>query len=345
MNTRFLASVGALAAVLAVVSLASVSVAGQAPSAGQTPTTAAKTAKTWMPPRTPWGDPDLQGIWPSTEMVGVPFERSREFGERLFLTGEEFARRAEQARKQLEADKAGEGAGFNTPPWWIERGKPQRQASLVVDPPDGRMPPMTPEGQKRAAAVRSSFGDDPFNGPEDFSLYDRCITRGVLGTTLPVGYNSGNQILQSPGHVAIRYEMIHETRLIPLDGRPHVGPAIRTYMGDARGHWEGNTLVVETTNFNGRTGVTGNGRNTPTSQALRLVERFTRVDADTIQYEVTVDDPKTWTRPWKIAFPWKQAPSHYLFEYACHEGNHGLRNILSGARAAEKATEEAAKKN
>jgi hypothetical protein len=325
-----------LAVVSVIIVLAPVPLAGQAAQTARTivPVT---TEKNWTPPRTPWGDPDLQGTWPTTEMVGVPFERPSQFGNRLFLTKEEFAQRQEQARKQREADNTGEAEGFNTPPWWIERGQAQRQASLVVDPLDGRLPPMTSEGRKRAAAVRSGFGDNPFDGPEDFSLYDRCITRGVLGTTLPVGYNSGNQIVQTPDSVAIRYEMIHETRLIPIDGRPHVGPSIRTYLGDARGHWEGNTLVVETTNVNGKTGVTGNGRNTPTTDTLRLVERFTRVDADTIQYEVTVDDPKTWTRPWTMAFPWRRNPDYYLYEYACHEGNFGLRNILSGARAAEKA--------
>jgi hypothetical protein len=194
---------------------------------------------------------------------------------------------------------------------------------------------MTPDGQRRNAAVKTSCNDIVYASPEDFSYYDRCVSRGVMGSIMPVIYNNGNQIFQTPGQVVIRYEMIHETRVIPLDGRPHVGSKIRSYMGDARGHWEGETLVVDTTNLNGRTGVTGNGRNTPFSPSMHLIERFTRVDADTIQYEAALDDPNTWTRPWKIGFTLKQDPKYGMFEYACHEGNNAMRNMLSGARAVE----------
>ncbi|MEK7215363.1 MAG: hypothetical protein AAB289_07210, partial [Chloroflexota bacterium] len=306
----------------AIVSLVAVSAAGQTPPAAVKTAAAAKPApaKRWTPPRTAWGDPDLQGTWPGTPMMGVPLQRPAELAERRVLTDAEFAAREEQARRQAQADsevfaalRAPGGVAGNTggPGHWGERGQPQRQTSLIVDPPDGRMPLMTPEGQKRTAAIPATLyydnnGGGPFNGPEDLSVYDRCITRGVIGSTLPVGYNAGNQIVQGPGYVAIRYEMIHEARLIPLDGRPHGSPNIRTYMGDPRGHWEGDTLVVETTNFNGKTGVTGNGRATYTSDAIRLLERFTRVDADTIQYEATIDDPKMWTRPWTVAFPLKR---------------------------------------
>ena len=324
---------------------------------GQTPAASLKTAsaRSWTPPRTAWGDPDLQGTWPGTPMMGVPLQRPAELGERRLLTDAEFAAREEAARRQAQADneevaapRAAAGAGTGGPGHWGERGQPQRQTSLIVDPPDGRMPAMTPEGQKRTAAIpRTLYYDNgpggPFNGPEDLSVYDRCITRGVVGSTLPVGYNAGNQIVQGPGYVAIRYEMIHETRLIPLDGRPHVGQRIRTYMGDPRGHWEGNTLVVETTNFNGKAGITGNGRATYTSDAIRLVERFTRVDRDTLQYEVTIDDPTMWTRPWTVALPLKQDPQYGMFEYACHEGNYGLRNILSASRAGDKESGATAK--
>jgi hypothetical protein len=317
---------------------------------GQTPAASLKTApvKNWTPPRTAWGDPDLQGTWPGTPMMGVPLQRPTELGERRLLTDAEFAAREEAARRQAQSDneevvapRAAAGAGTGGPGHWGERGQPQRQTSLIVDPADGRMPAMTPEGQKRTAAIpRTLYYDNgpggPFNGPEDLSVYDRCITRGVVGSTLPVGYNAGNQIVQGPGYVAIRYEMIHETRLIPLDGRPHVGRRIRTYMGDPRGHWEGNTLVVETTNFNGKAGITGNGRATYTSDAIRLVERFTRVDRDTLEYEVTIEDPTMWTRPWTVALPLKQDPQYGMFEYACHEGNYGLRNILSASRAGDK---------
>ena len=216
----------------------------------------------------------------------------------------------------------------------------------MVDPKDGKIPPLTPEAQKRIAAraaARKTSGRGEADSWTDRSLYDRCITRGVVGSTLPVGYNAGNQIVQGPGYVALRYEMIHETRVIPLDRRPHVGERIRTYMGDPRGHWEGNTLVVETTNFNGKAGITGNGRATYTSDAIRLVERFTRVDRDTLQYEVTIDDPTMWTRPWTVALPLKQDPQYGMFEYACHEGNYGLRNILSASRAGDQESAAKAK--
>ncbi|PWT83852.1 MAG: hypothetical protein C5B57_06060 [Blastocatellia bacterium] len=324
--------------VIVLVGLAAVSIAAQTPHAarpkGET--------KTWAPPRTPWGDPDLEGIWPSTEMVGVPFERPAELAGRTELSDEEFAKRAEQVKQQSLADseefvsgttpRRGDGTG--PPSHWLEWGKPSRQASLVVEPADGKLPPMTPEGQRRTSSVRNTYVMfSGFADYTDFGPYDRCISRGVLGSTLPVIYNNGNQILQFPEYVVIRYEMIHETRIIPLDGRPHVSPAIRSYMGDPRGHWEGNTLVVRTTNFNGKTGAQANGNLLMTSDQLELVERFTRSGPDSIQYEVTVNDPKTWTRPWKVAFPLKRDPNYKIFEYACHEGNHAMSNILSASRA------------
>jgi hypothetical protein len=328
---------------IAIVSL-TVAISAQAPKTAPKPA-ATRTGAKYVVPRTPWGDPDLQGIWPSTHMLGVPFERPANLAGRTELSDEELAQREEQARRQAEADNeefvppragdAGGAAGTGPPNHWGERGRPQRQTSLILEPADGRMPTMTPDGQRRNAAVKTSFNDIVYASPEDFSYYDRCISRGVMGSIMPVIYNNGNQIFQTPGQVVIRYEMIHETRVIPLDGRPHVGQNIRSYMGDARGRWEGDTLVVDTTNFNGRTGVTGNGRNTPFSPSMHLIERFTRVDADTIQYEAALDDPKTWTRPWKIAFTLKQEPTYGMFEYACHEGNNAMRNMLSGARAAE----------
>jgi hypothetical protein len=285
-------------------------------------------------------------------MLGVPLERPREFGERRFLTDEEFAARVARAEAQaaLDAEPAvvarpqqpAPGAGTGPPAHWGERGWPQRQTSLIVDPPDGRIPPMTPEGQTRTAAIPKTWyydnsGGGPFGAPADLSAYDRCITRGVVGSMVPTGYNTGNQIIQSPGYVALRNEMIHETRIIPLDGRAHLAPGIRQYMGDSRGRWDGDTLVVVTTNVTAKTGIGGNGRALFHSEALRLTERLTRVDDDTIQYEVTIDDPKTWSRPWTVSFPLRRDPSYGMFEYACHEGNYGLRNILSGSRADERS--------
>jgi hypothetical protein len=298
-------------------------------------------------PRTPWGDPDLQGIWPSTEMVGVPLQRPEGFGTRAFLTDAEFKARQEQFSRQAENDeeafvapRAGSGGGDGTgpPSHWGERGEPQRQASLIVDPPNGRMPPMTAYGAERAAhrARYSSMGQGPFNSAADLDYYDRCVSRGVLGSISPVIYNNGTQIVQAPGYVVIRYEMIHDFRVIPLDGRPALSGAIRQYMGEARGHWEGDTLVVETTNFNGTIGVTGNGRLQPASDALTMTERFTRTSADTMQYTAIVKDLKTWTGPWTVSFPLKRDDGYGFYEYACHEGNNAMRNILSGARAAER---------
>lgn len=206
-------------------------------------------SQNWVAPRTPWGDPDLQGYWTSVDMLGVPLQRPAALGERASLTDEELARLAAQQRRAPTQDDAinfGESTAH-----WREYGRPQRQTSLIVDPPDGRFPGLTPEGAKRAAA-RPSESRGPIAGPEDASLLSRCVSRGPFGSMLPVGSNNGNQILQAPGLVVIRNEMIHEARLIPVDGRPHLGPGVRSYMGDSRGRWERDTLVVDTTNFNGK---------------------------------------------------------------------------------------------
>jgi hypothetical protein len=292
--------------------------------------------------RTPWGDPDLQGIWPSGPLMAVPFERPVEFGTRAELTDGEFQKLAAAIRQQQDADSEqfsrGGGGGVTPPSHWLELPRASRQSSLIVDPPDGRLPPMTADGARRAKAWPSTNPAGRYASAQEFNIYDRCITRGVLGSTMPNIYNSGIEIMQTPGSVVIRFEMIHETRIVPLDGRPHLSPAIRSYLGDARGRWEGRTLVVETTNFNGRTGSYGrNANGNPTSEALRLVERFTRRDRETLDYSVTVDDPRTWTRPWRVAFSLTRDPDYTMYEYACHEGNYAIANILRGFRAAEQA--------
>jgi hypothetical protein len=261
--------------------------------------TAQTPAKSYTPPKTSWGDPDLQGLWPATDSIGIPMQRPEGFGSRTVLTDEEFAQREAAAKRTAESDSEefanpNQRAGINPPSYWLERGKPSRQASLVVDPPNGRIRPLTSEGLKRQAdqaALRGTHGAN--DSWEDHSYYDRCISRGLMGSILAVIYNNGNQIIQAPGFVFIRYEMIHETRVIPLDARPHVPDGVRSYLGDPRGHWEGNTLVVETTNLLGnRNGINLNGGGLPHSDALRLVERFTRIGPDTIQYQATVDDLK-----------------------------------------------------
>jgi len=311
----------------------------------------------FVPPKTPWGDPDLQGFWPGVEMAGVPLQRPARFGTRNVLTDEEFAQRA----RDLEAEEASLVAEIDVftadvttqcaircptspQPHWQETGKPSRQASLIIDPPDGRQPPLSAEGQARQAEqqAQARARRERLQGREadtylDRSLYDRCITRGVLGSILPTIYNNGNEIVQAPGVVVIRNEMIHEARVVPLDGRPHLPGSLLSYFGDSRGHWEGNTLVVVTRNLNGLTGIGGNGGGR-TSDRITITERFTLLDQDTLQYTATIDDPGTWTRPWTLSFPWKREPVYGMFEYACHEGNYAMRNILSISRAAEQET-------
>jgi hypothetical protein len=297
----------------------------------------------FSPSKTPWGDPDLQGIWPSGQLIDVPFERPEAFGTRAELNDGELAERSAQVRAQVENDRAESGPSSGSPPTgppphWAERGIASRQTSLIVDPPDGRLPRLTEDGARRADRWRTTAADNyVFTGPEDLTPYDRCITRGVLGSTFPNIYNTGMQITQTPGAVVISYEMVHETRIIPLDGRPHAGPALRSYMGDPRGRWEGSALVVETTNFNGRTGSYGrNGNGNPTTDALRLVERFTLADANTLEYQVTVTDPLTWVRPWTVRFPIVRDDGYAMLEYACHEGNYAMTNSLKGARAKDR---------
>jgi hypothetical protein len=277
-------------------------------------------------------------------------QRPRELGTRAVLTEAEYQARVTQQQQQLDTDNAdfvietadisnaGEvGSATSPPPHWLERGKASRQASLVVDPPDGRMPALTPEAQARQKLQQQARqGRGPADSWEDRSYWDRCISRGVVGSMLPTVYNAGNEIVQGPGYVVIRNEMIHEARVVPLNGGSHRGAGIRGYMGDSRGRWEGNTLVIETRHVHPRAGIGGAGAGAPQTDAITLTERLTLLDANTLQYQVTIDDPGTWVRPWTLSFPWKRDSDYTLFEYACHEGNYAMRNILSGARADEK---------
>ena len=291
--------------------------------------------RNWQPPRTPWGHPDLQGIWTTDDMRGIPQQRAPEFGTRQHLTDEEYAQREEQRERARQTQDRGASGTFRNE----EGTRSFSYTSLVIDPPDGRIPPVLAAARERPMTP-GSFGLGPFNSVADFSLYDRCITRGVIGSFSPAVYGNGARIVQTPDTVAISYEMVHDTRIIPLDGRPALSPSIRQYMGDARGRFEGNTLVIETTNFTDKLAIGGVRH----SEQLRLTERFTRVDPEMIDYEIRVEDPLTWEQPWTLRMTITQQPGYEIYEYSCHEGNIAIKHALLGERAYEKAAAEAAAK-
>jgi hypothetical protein len=301
--------------------------------------------QTWTPPRTPDGQPDLQGIW--TNATVTPFQRPEQLGGKQFFTAEEAAAFEKQRVEQGNVDRIeGErGASdlarraYNN--FWTDRGtrvSKTMHTSLVVDPPDGKVPPFTPAAQKRFDAVHAELAKHPADSPEDRFLSERCILFGAAGPPmLPEPYNNNYEIVQSRGMVAIAVEMNHETRIIPLDGSPHLQPEIRQWTGDSRGHWEGDTLVVDTTNFRfndqSRFGV--GYLDGMTDENLHVVERLRRTDPNTIIYQATVNDPTVYTKPWTVEVSMAKRTDR-IFEYACHEGNYGMIGILSGARAQEK---------
>jgi hypothetical protein len=319
----FLAAPGILMALIAAVALAPISLA----------------SKTWTPPRTAWGEPDLQGKWSYATIT--PLERPINQTGKDALSREEKAALDEDARTSADRRDGTPEAdllrAYNA--YWYDRGKSIGRTSLIVDPPDGRLPPLTPEGRKRQAAIEEQERAHPFDSWEDRPLQERCIIyHGV--PPLPSGYNNTYQIFQTPGYVAILDENIHDVRGIPLDGRPHIGQNIRQWNGSSRGHWEDNTLVVETTNYSPQTTF----KFPAAGDTLHAVERFTRVAAGQIDYRFTINDPTTYTRPWTAMLPLTNLPDYVIFEYACHEGNYSIRNVLSGARAQERAAAGATKK-
>jgi hypothetical protein len=293
-------------------------------------------------PVTEWGDPDLRGTWPIQHLIGTPFQRGEEFGTRAEYTEEEFQARAEtlettrNARYEEEIANNKIGMGH-----WAETTDAQRINSLLVDPPNGRFPELTARGQELATTMGSSWSTESsgqgFDSIADFDTWDRCITRGLPPSMFPFNYNNGIEIHQAPGYVIVRLEMVHEARVIPVDGRAPLDPAIKHWMGESRGHFEGNTLVVETTNFNGKNPFRG------ASEELKVTERFTRVAQDQILYRFTVEDPATWAKPWTAEAPMAKTEGP-IFEFACHESNYGIANILAGARAEERRAAEAAAK-
>jgi hypothetical protein len=346
MRHRGLVVSAGLAVALFAVSLAGVKVAGQAAAADGA-------GKRYTAPRTAAGQPDLQGIWANNS--ATPLERLKEFGDRALLTDQEVARLQKRANEifgsgadaafgddffkaALEEDpKAADRStrsfdkvtGNYSAVWLVERNF-DRRTSLITDPPDGKVPPMTADAQKRfgAVAARYGIGQGPTDGPEDRPLSERCITFGLPDTL--AGYNSYYQFVQTPTSVAILTERIHDVRVIPLNGGPHLPSSVHLWLGDARGRWDGDTLVVDTTNFSAKSSFRGSDEN------LHLIERFTRVSPTTINYEFTIDDPTVWTKSWTAMIPLKQSKDQ-IYEYACHEGNYALPGVLGGARMEERA--------
>jgi hypothetical protein len=304
-------------------------------------------AGAWTHPKTAWGDPDLQGMWPIINLISTPFQRPLDrdgkpvYGDRRLLTDEEYAKTQERlaardARYQEEIKTNKMGMGH-----WAEashNNDAARLTSLLFEPADGRFPELTARGKELASKMSSSWSAKQFDKPTDFDTWDRCITRGLPPSMFPFNYNNGIEIHQAPGYVIVRLEMIHEARIIPVDGRPHLDSAIKHWMGDSRGHFEGNTLVVETTNFNGLGGMTNVGipgspaGDTPTTTNMKIIERFTRTDDDTIQYEMRVEDPEVLTQPWAAGYPMQRDDSYQFYEYACNEDNTAVRNFIVTSR-------------
>ena len=325
---------------LAVLGLASVAAMGQAPTSTQGKALAKVPAKTkaWALGKTPDGQPDFQGVWSFATLM--PLERPADLAGKASFTEAEAIAYAKKVQDQVSTDRRDGGAeadvGRSYNESWRDRGSIKAgPTSMIIDPPDGRIPALTPDA-KRAEEARARIRNSPPRGPEDRNTWERCLTRGL--PYYPTSYNNNFQIIQTPGYVTLVTEMIHDVRVIPLDGRPHLPPTIRSWMGDSRGRWEGNTLVVDTTNFNDQASFRGSTSN------LHLIERFTRVDADTLNYEFTLDDSKAFARPWTAMIPTTRIDEP-IFEYACHEGNYALAGMLSGARAAEKKAADASSKS
>jgi hypothetical protein len=298
-----------------------------------------KTAPPFTARRTSWGDPDLQGVWSSDDTAGIPLSRPEKYGDRLYLNDEEYAERANQVERGVQRAENEATSSFRND--FARRAF--FQTSLIVDPADGRLPAYTEEGTKRPMP-RGTYGNGPLDSYTDFSGYERCITRGIVGSTLRVVYGNGQRIVQAPGVVAVSYEMVHDTRLIYTDGRPHINQAIRQYLGDSRAHWEGDELVVETTNLTDRTAIGPNGNGNRHSEQMKLTERFKRVADDVLQYQVTVDDPVTYERPFTLSLPLTPLDGGQLLPYDCHEGNYAILQSLGGERAEDRALEADRKK-
>jgi hypothetical protein len=293
----------------------------------------AKATRIWTAPRTADGQPDIQGVWSNATIT--PIERPAELAAKQYFTEQEGIAYEKDIRERNNMDRRDGGAeadvGRAYNDFWWDRGThivSTRRTSLVIDPPDGKIPPLTPEAQKRLDVFNAETRLHPADGPENRRLSERCLVWATAGPPmLPGAYNNNYQIVQAPGYVMVFNEMIHDVRTISLDGRPHLPSNIRQWLGDSRGHWDGNTLVVDTTNFTDKTRFRGTGPN------MHLVERFTRTGPNTLLYEFTVEDP-AFTNPWTLQIPSTKTEGP-IYEYACHEGNYGMAGILAGARADE----------
>jgi len=354
------------AALIGAWALTSAPVAGQSkPSMGPPLVITAYGGKTpatpYKSPKTPWGEPDLIGVWSSDDTAGIPMSRPQNcgaqtgsdftaalpngrgrggcYGDRLYLNDEEFAQRQQQITQRAKQGDENAVGAFR----FDYARRAFAQTSLIVDPANGQQPAYTP-GAFAHAMPRGTYGNGPLDWTTDFSTYERCITRGVLGSTLNVIYGNGQEITQSPGYVTITYEMIHDTRVIPTDGRAHVNPKIHLLLGNSVGHWEGDELVVETTNFTNQTAIGVNGNGNRHSTQLKFIERFKRVAKDVVQYQVTIDDPLTYERPWTMSYPLTPLDGGRILPYTCHEGNMALTQSLGGERAEDRALAEDLKK-
>ena len=350
------------AALIGAWALTSAPVAGQSkPSMGPPLVITAYGGKTpatpYKSPKTPWGEPDLIGVWSSDDTAGIPMSRPQNcgaqtgsdftaalpngrgrggcYGDRLYLNDEEFAQRQQQITQRAKQGDENAVGAFR----FDYARRAFAQTSLIVDPANGQQPAYTP-GAFAHAMPRGTYGNGPLDWTTDFSTYERCITRGVLGSSLNVIYGNGQEISQSPGYVTITYEMIHDTRVIPTDGRSHVNPKIHLWLGNSVGHWEGDELVVETTNFTNETAIGVNGNGNRHSTQLKLIERFRRVAKDVVQYQVTIEDPQTYERPWTMSFPLTPLDGGRILPYTCHEGNMALTQSLGGERAEDRALAE-----
>ncbi len=294
----------------------------------------------YAPPKTPWGDPDIHGMWPVAHLQGTPFQRAKKYGDRMYLTPEEFAEQdkrqkafADRYNKEIKNNKIGMGH-------WAEIGEATHRTSLLIWPRDGQLPAMTTLGKERSAKMRSSYQDINWDSPADFDSWDRCITRGMPASMFPFMYNNGIQVIQAPGYVVIKLEMIHEARIIPLDGRPALPTKILQWMGVSRGHWDGNTLVITTTNLQPGPSMLNVGtigsrsrNNMPVSKHMKIVERLKPTGPNTIDYRITVSDPEDYQGTWTADLPWVRDQSYKMFEYACHEDNSMIRHYITSNRA------------